>query len=228
VVVNKTPKVTKRAVQIVPEHGWVKKQKSKLPRRFPPYRLKRIEPDSINEHTVGKIRELTNKQLDLLLGALGLERTIPNAWERAFFRLAVIHYGAAHIKWTPPRGPNRRAQKWTIELDEELKNDIHYFTEQGCTETLALEKIAKDTKKCAKYRLVRDATSETPDWKRHFQTLKKRWCYIKKMAPFERLFQALGGEYSAGGIDAEFDRWLAASKRVQAPSQSENLNEQEK
>jgi hypothetical protein len=216
---KKTPKVTKQAIQVVPDPGWVQKQKSKLPRRFPPYRLKGIEPGSLDEQEIGKIRELTDKQLDRLLGALGLERTMPNAWERAFFRLAVIHHGVGHITWTPPRGPNRRAQKWTIVLDKELKSDVRHFTAQGFNDTQALEKIAKDAKKCAKFRLVTDPRSETPDWKRHFETLKKRWTYIKKMEPFERLLQALGGGYSAGDTDADFALWLAASKEIPEPRQ---------
>ncbi len=223
---KKTAKVTKRAVQIVPENGWVKKQKSNLPRRFPPYQLKRIDPDSIDEHTVSKIRELTNKQIDSLLGALGFERTMPNAWERAFFRLAVIHYGAAHITWTPPRGPNRRAQKRTSALDEQLEDDVRQFMAEGCTETQALEKIAKDPAKCAKLRLSKNPRSETPDWKRHFHSLKKRMAHIKNTTPLERLLlRAFGSDFSTGGIETDYALWLAASK--ESVSSRENLNEQE-
>ena len=201
------PKVTKRAIQIFPERAWLKKRKAKLPRRFPPHRLKGIEPGSIDERTVGELRELMDKQLDSLLGALGLARTMPNAWERAFFNLAVIHYGAGHITWTPPRGPNRRAQKRSIALDRELKSDVQSLTAKGYTETQALEKISKDPEKCVKFRLRTDARSETPDWKRHFQTLKKRWTQVQKLTSFEL---ALGEAFAITDVAS----WLAARKEV--------------
>jgi hypothetical protein len=196
----------RRAVQIVPERGSIKKQKSKLPGRFRPYRLARIDSDSVDERTIDKLRQLNHSQLDRLLKALGLDRTTPKVWERAFFLLAVIHYGAGHITWTPPRGANRRNHKWTVALDTELYNDVRALTERGCTATQALEKIAKDAEKCAKFQLRTNPRSETLDWKRHFQTLKKRWSQIKR-TPLA-LVRALG--------DTEIDvaRWLAAQNEV--------------
>jgi|GEM_PF-3080689 len=204
---KKTTKITRRAAQIVPERGWVRKQKSKLPDRFRPYRLARIDSDSIDKQAINEFRQLTSNQLDCLLEALGLDRTMPNVWERAFFLLAVIHYGAGHMTWTPPRGANRRAHKWTVALDIELYNDVRDLTEQGCTEAQALEKIAKDSKKCAKFELRTNSRSEAPDWKRHFQTLKKHWSYVK-VTPLG-LVRALGAE-----VDVDFTSWLAAQREV--------------
>jgi len=109
------------------------------------------------------------------------------------------------MTWTPPRGPNRRAQKWTVALDTELYNDVRNLTERGCTAAQALEKIAKDAKKRAKFGLKTDARSETPDLKRHFQTLKKRWNYIK-VTPLG-LVRALGAEVDVAS-------WLAAQREV--------------
>jgi hypothetical protein len=195
----------RRAVQIFPERGWIKKQKLKLRGRFQPHPLVRIDSDSVDGRTIDRLRQLNHGQLDHLLKALGLDRTTPNVWERAFFLLAVIHYGVGHITWTPPRGPNRRNHKWTVALDTELYNDVRALTEGGCTETQALEKIAKDAKKCAKFQLRTDSRSETPDRKRHFQTLKKRLRHIKR-TPFA-LRRAIGDTDDVTG-------WLAAQNEI--------------
>jgi hypothetical protein len=131
---------------------------------------------------------------------------MPNVGERAFFLLAVIHYGVGHITWTPPRGANRRNLKWTVALDTELYNEVQDLIDQGCTATQALEKIAKDAKKCAKLQLRTNLRSETPDWRRHFQTLKKRWSQIKRTP--------LALVRSLGDTEVDFASWLAAQNEV--------------
>lgn len=210
---KKISKVTKRAIQIFPDRSWVKEQKSKLSRRIPPYQLKGVAPESINEKTISGIREHANHQLDALLAALGLERTTPNVWERAFFLIAVVEYGVGRITWTPPRGPNQHAEKWT-KLDKELRHDVCHLTEQGLSEIQALEIIAKDPDKCKKFGLKSDATSEKPDWKRHVQTLKKRLNHIKKM-PLG-LLQALGHDPGEADFASLLAAWKEAGPRLRS------------
>ena len=81
-----------------------------------------------------------------------------------FFCSPVIDYGVGCISWTGPRGPNRHAQKRSISIDIELKDDVRQLMKQGRTQAQALEQIAKDPNKQIKFKLASDARSEAPDW----------------------------------------------------------------
>ena len=103
-------------------------------------------------------RRRNEDQIDQLVRAMGFDPADPGVWKRAFFNLAVIHWGVGHLSWTPPLGSNRRAAKWTVEHDSAFYLLMQELMAKGKKQTAALREIANDPKKWKLFPKPREST----------------------------------------------------------------------
>jgi hypothetical protein len=119
-------------------------------------RLPRFEPHDlrslVNEARASKaadfgkaflsaFRQRNREQIDELLQSLGVERSQPDVWERAFFLLAFYHHGLGQIGWSPRR-TNKNAAAWTRKHDMVLLKKVTTLMAKGASERAAIREIA--------------------------------------------------------------------------------------
>jgi hypothetical protein len=183
-----------------PTKEYLKEQAGRLA-RFAPHRLEDFVGGSlqdvesqITEDVVKGIRRRSEAQLDQLVEELGVDTRHPDKWQRAFYELAAVHHGVGVISWVQPRGPNRRAAKWTEEADLNLQEMVLREMGLGRTLTEALRIVACDQKKWGRLAPPKkDVRSEKSGDELRFQMLKKRWSIVKKTSVlYKRLARAFG------------------------------------
>jgi hypothetical protein len=70
----------------------------------------------------------------------------PDAWERGFFWLALLHHGVGYLAWYPRR-TNRNSATWTPAHDYLLLQEAFALRQGGLSERAAVKKLAADKKK---------------------------------------------------------------------------------
>jgi hypothetical protein len=195
--------------------------------RFPPDKviaakrkqLPRFEPDDlrslVNEARsatgqsdfdpafVMALRQRNNNQLGQLLRALNVDQSKPDAWERAFFLLALIHHGVGHFAWYP-RKTNKNAAMWSVDHDVVLIKEIFTLRKRGFSDRRAVEKLALDPSKRTlfPYR-PKLSSSRAGEGSRRVAALWGRWQKIRSgSSVLSALGEALGLRTEPCGVMA--------------------------
>jgi hypothetical protein len=139
-------------ISLLPEDGEVRSARRKLP-VFHPHNLRSLisEAKKNNEADLDTafvlaFRRRNEAQLKHLLRRLGVDPSKPDAWERGFLHLAVLHHGVGHLAWYPRRG-NRNSATWTPAHDVALLREVILLRQKGLSERAAVKKLATDPKK---------------------------------------------------------------------------------
>jgi hypothetical protein len=192
--VSKSKKESAGGRPVFPPESYLKDQSERLT-RFAPHRLEDLigekvhEPESqITANVVEEIRRRNEAQLEQLLEELGVDPRRPDKWQRACYQLAYIHHGVGVISWAQPRGPNRRAAKWTDEHDLNLQMMVLEETKSGLKLAEALRNIASDPKKWGELAPPKkNPRSEKSDNELRYQSLRKRWSIVRKTSILEKV-----------------------------------------
>jgi hypothetical protein len=155
-------------ILLVPKNGEVRSARRKLP-VFKPHDLrsliseakKNVEAD-VDTAFLLVFRRRNETQLKDLLRRLGVDPSSPNAWERGFFHLAVLHHGVGHLVWYSPR-TNRNSATWTPSHDLALLREIFVLRQMGMSERAAVRKLASDPKKRQQFPYRRKGHFSTAD-----------------------------------------------------------------
>lgn len=177
-----------------PPESYLKKQAERLT-KFGPLRWEDLTREKVHDiegqataTVIEEIRRRSEAQLERLVQQLGVDPRRPDKWRRAFYELAAIHHGVGVISWAQPRGPNRRAAKWTDEHDLNLQLMVLEETKSGLGTTEALRKIASDPEKWGKLApQKKNFRSEKSDSERRFATLKKRWSVVQMTSILQKM-----------------------------------------
>jgi hypothetical protein len=199
--VRKNTKESAGRRRTFPPASYLKQQAERLT-EFDPHRLEELTGEKLHDREsqitakmVEEFQRRSEAQLDQLVKELGIDPRHPDKWRRAFYQLAYIHHGVGVISWVEPRGPNRRAAKWTGEHDLNLQMMVLEETKSGLTPTKALRKIASDPEKWGKLApQKKNFRSEKSDNERRYQTLKRRWSVVQKTSILQKmLLRAFAG-----------------------------------
>jgi hypothetical protein len=153
---------------LFPKNGKVRSARRKLP-IFDPHDLRSLisEAKKNNEADVDTavllaFRRRNDAQMKDLLRRLGVDPSSPDAWERGFFHLAVLHHGVGHLAWYPRR-TNRNSATWTPSHDLSLLREVFVLRRQGLGERAAVRKLASDSKKRRQFPYRRKGYFSTAD-----------------------------------------------------------------
>jgi hypothetical protein len=211
---KKDGKQARAPVQLFPPAGWREEQLSRL-RKFRPHKLKEVireakgltKNKSVDAEVMLAFQRRNEDQVNQLVRIMGFDPVDPNIWRRAFFNLAMIHWGVGHLSWMPPRESNRRAAKWTAEHDSAFYVLMLELMAKGKGESEALRVLANDPKIWARFPKPKNDRSETPAHVRRFENFRKRWAQVKKTARPGSLLGAFFGSYPVHGSKADQAKW---------------------
>src|SRR5262249_49118592 len=176
-------------ISLSPEEGEERSARRKLP-VFDPHDLrsliseaKKNDEDDVDTAFLLAFRRRNEAQLKHLLRRLGVDPSKPDAWERGFFHLAVLHHGVGHLAWYRQR-TNRNSATWMPEHDLALIREV-FLRQAGLSERAAVKKLATDPKKrqLFPYRMhgYRFSTGEDPQ--KREAALWARWQKVKARTP---------------------------------------------
>ena len=127
----------------------IKVRRKKLP-VFEPHDLRSLISEAkVKSDDLAVLRALRRRnelQMKVLLKRLGLDPTLPDAWQRGFFFLSHYHHGVGFIAWYPRR-TNRNAATWQLDHDIALLREVAILRSEGLSERHAIKRIAVDRKK---------------------------------------------------------------------------------
>jgi hypothetical protein len=139
-------------IPLFPKDHEVKSARRKLP-IFDPHDLrsligeaKKNDEADVDTAVLFAFRRRNDAQMKDLLRRLGVDPSRPDAWERGFFHLAVLHHGVGHLAWYPRR-TNRNPATWTPAHDLALLQEVIVLRQRGVSERAAVRKLAADPKK---------------------------------------------------------------------------------
>jgi len=153
-VSRKPKKTAKGSIQLIPPIGWKEEQISRLT-QFEPHKLDDIVrgagateqlDDSAADPILTSFRRKNDEQMEQLLREMHIDLKQPEAWRKAFFRLAAIHHGVGGLSTTPPRRKNKNAKTWTSEQHLIFFQMMQILLQDGISERAAIKKIANDKK----------------------------------------------------------------------------------
>jgi hypothetical protein len=137
---------------LVPKDDDVKSERRKLP-VFAAHDLRSLVADAKKHDTADfdtafllAFRRRNDAQMKNLLEHLGVDPSMPDAWERGFFHLAFLHHGVGHLTWYPRR-TNRNSATWTPDQDFMLLREVFILRQGGSSERAAVKKLAVDPRK---------------------------------------------------------------------------------
>src|SRR5947209_8516154 len=144
----KMPKARKRRkISVYPKDHDVQRVRRKLP-VFDPHDLRSLITEAktndyadIDTAVVLAFRRRNENQMKALLKGLGVDPRRPDAWERGFFRLALLHQGVGHLAWYPRR-TNRNSATWTPAHDYALLQEVFVLRQGELSERAAVKKLA--------------------------------------------------------------------------------------
>lgn len=219
---RKPKKPAKDSIQLIPQIGWKEEQISRLT-QFEPHKLDDIVQDagatseqlSNNADTVlTSFRRKNDEQIEQLLREMHIDLEEPDAWRKAFFRLAAIHHGVGGLSKTHRRQKNKNAKTWTSEQHLLFYQMMQMLLLDGISEREAVKKIANDKEKWQQFpNQGQNKPSSTSDGASKRQAaLRARWVKIIKLAPPPgSLLRALVGDYPVKGTEKQKDSWIADS-----------------
>jgi hypothetical protein len=139
-------------IPLLPKDQEVTNARRKLP-VFDPHDLrsliseaKKNDEADVDAAFLFAFRRRNDAQMKDLLRRLGVDPSKPDAWERGFFHLAVLHHGVGHLAWYPHR-TNRNAARWAPTHDLALLREVIVLRQKGLSEHRAVKKLAADPKK---------------------------------------------------------------------------------
>jgi hypothetical protein len=219
---KKAGKQTKQFVQIIPPAGWREKQLAHLGEvQFAPHDLTEIvqEPDDVSKEqealqaAVIEFRRQNELQINQLLCALGFDPADPD-WQRAFFKLAMIHHGVGHLARKRARPRNKNASEWTSEQNLIFYQIMLELKAEGLSERAAVRKIAADPTKWPQFspRVQNRPSSNSSEVGKRFAKFWRQWIQvIKTAAEPGSLLRAIVGDYPVSGTDKQQDTWITDS-----------------
>jgi hypothetical protein len=147
----KTPS-RRSKISLFPKDHEVKSTRRELP-VFDPHDLRSLITEAKRNDQAGAdsaflfaFRRRNETQMKELLRRLGVDPSRPNAWERGFFQLALLHHGVGHLAWYPRR-TNRNSATWTPTHDLALLQEVIVLRQSGLSDRAAIKKLASDPKK---------------------------------------------------------------------------------
>jgi hypothetical protein len=207
---------------LIPQIGWKEEQISCLT-QFEPHKLGDIVQDagatseqpSNNADTVlTSFRRKNDEQIEQLLREMHIDLEQPDAWRKAFFKLAVIHHGVGGLSTTPPRQKNKNAVNWTSEQDLIFYQMMQVLLQEGISERAAVKKIANDKEKWQQlpHQGQNRPSSTSDEASKRQKSFWARWIKIIKLAPPPgSLPRALLGDYPDKGTEKQRDSWITDS-----------------
>ena len=139
-------------ISLFPKDQEVKSARRKLP-VFDPHDLRSLISEAktndkadVDTAFFFAFRRRNDTQMKELLRHLGVDPSRPDAWERGFFQLALLHHGVGHLAWYPRR-TNRNSATWTSTHDLALLREVIILRQKGLSEHRAVKKLAADPKK---------------------------------------------------------------------------------
>jgi hypothetical protein len=201
-------KARKRRSKILlfPKEDDVRSARRKLP-VFDPHDLRSLiseakKNDEVDVDTAVLLafRRRTESQMKDLLRRLGVDPSRPDAWERGFFHLALLHHGVGYLAWYPRR-TNRNSATWTSTHDLALLQEVIVLRDKGLSERRAVKKLAADPKKRAlfPYRRKGYRFSTAEDLKNREAAL---WARLQKLKASARGILGLALGVSQGNLSS--------------------------
>jgi hypothetical protein len=221
-VSRKPKKTAKGSIQLIPPIGWKEEQISRLT-QFEPHKLDDIVrgagateqlDDSAADPILTSFRRKNDEQMEQLLREMHIDLKQPEAWRKAFFRLAAIHHGVGGLSTTPPRRKNKNAKTWTSEQHLIFFQMMQILLQDGISERAAIKKIANDKKKWQQFPNQGQfrPSSTSDDASKRQAAFRARWVKIIKAAPPPgSLLRALIGDYPVKGTEKQQDSWITDS-----------------
>jgi hypothetical protein len=227
-VSGRPKKPAKDSIQLIPQIGWKEEQISRLT-QFEPHKLDDIVQDagatskqlSNNADTVlTSFRRKNDEQIEQLLREMHIDLEQPDAWRKAFFKLAVIHHGVGGLSTTPPRQKNKNAAKWTSEHHLIFYQMMQVLLQEGKSERDAVKVIANDKTRWEQFpnQGQNRPSSTSDDASKRQAAFWARWVKIIKLAPPPgSLLRAVVGDYPLKGTKKQQDSWIADSLKSEPP-----------
>ena len=157
---------------------------------------KKAEPGDVEQAFINEYRAQVDEQEAELLRGLGINPSEPNAWRKAFRRLATYDRGLGQISWPARRPTNRNAASWTNECNLNLLREVIILKRSGISEREAIKRLARDKTKRKlfpyKPHFSVDTTRAT-ELKRYESALRKQIEHLKTQSGPDSLLRILVG-----------------------------------
>jgi len=189
----------RKRILLFPNGQSIKARRKRLP-VFEPHDLRSLMSEAKGKSDdfadLRALRRRNELQMKELLERLGLDPTLPDAWQRGFFFLAHYHHGVGCIAWYPRR-TNRNAVTWQVDHDIALLHEVAILKSDGLSERRAIKRIAADRKKrhLFPYREQKHRPSaKGTEQKRREDALRARLNKLKTSARINSILELMSGD----------------------------------